>query len=285
MALAPCHTMFQFYVAARAGCRCQLYQRSADVFLGVPFNIASYALLTHMVAQVTGLEVGDFVHTLGDAHLYSNHLEQARLQLTRDPRPLPDAEARPVASPSSTRSTSSTSRSRATTRTPASRPRSPSEAGDRPGRRGRRERRHRRRPATSRGSCPRTSGTSRRSRSGTRWSWAARRTTRSAGRSRAAPPSCSPATRTGPPTASWSPTTSTPRSSWPRTSPGDVMVAGGAQVYAAALPLADEQVLTEVHQSPRATRSTPTSTGTSGSRPAASTTTATTGSGGPDVAG
>ena len=91
MALAPCHALFQFYVARRtaAGCRCQLYQRSADVFLGVPFNIASYALLTHMVAQVTGLEVGDFVHTLGDAHLYLNHLDQARLQLTREPRPLP----------------------------------------------------------------------------------------------------------------------------------------------------------------------------------------------------
>ena len=94
MALAPCHTMFQFYVAPApdggpARLSCQLYQRSADVFLGVPFNIASYALLTHMVAQVTGLEVGDFVHTLGDAHLYLNHLDQARLQLTRDPRPLP----------------------------------------------------------------------------------------------------------------------------------------------------------------------------------------------------
>ena len=88
MALAPCHTLFQFYVA-EGRLSCQLYQRSADVFLGVPFNIASYALLTHMVAQVTGLRVGDFVHTLGDAHLYSNHLEQARLQLTRDPRPLP----------------------------------------------------------------------------------------------------------------------------------------------------------------------------------------------------
>jgi thymidylate synthase len=88
MALAPCHTLFQFYVA-EGRLSCQLYQRSADVFLGVPFNIASYALLTHMMAQVTGLAVGDFVHTLGDAHLYSNHLEQARLQLTREPRPLP----------------------------------------------------------------------------------------------------------------------------------------------------------------------------------------------------
>jgi thymidylate synthase len=88
MALAPCHTMFQFYVAD-GRLSCQLYQRSADIFLGVPFNIASYALLTHMVAQVTGLGVGDFVHTLGDAHLYVNHLEQARTQLAREPRPLP----------------------------------------------------------------------------------------------------------------------------------------------------------------------------------------------------
>jgi thymidylate synthase len=88
MALAPCHALFQFYVAD-GRLSCQLYQRSADVFLGVPFNIASYALLTHMVAQVCDLEVGDFVHTLGDAHLYVNHLDQARLQLTREPRPLP----------------------------------------------------------------------------------------------------------------------------------------------------------------------------------------------------
>jgi thymidylate synthase len=89
MALAPCHTMFQFYVAD-GQLSCQLYQRSADVFLGVPFNIASYALLTHMVAQVTELDVGDFVHTLGDAHLYLNHLDQARTQLAREPRALPE---------------------------------------------------------------------------------------------------------------------------------------------------------------------------------------------------
>jgi thymidylate synthase len=88
MALAPCHALFQFYVAD-GRLSCQLYQRSADVFLGVPFNIASYALLTLMMAQVTGLRPGELVHTLGDAHLYLNHLEQARLQLAREPRPLP----------------------------------------------------------------------------------------------------------------------------------------------------------------------------------------------------
>ena len=88
MALPPCHLLFQFYVA-EGRLSCQLYQRSADVFLGVPFNIASYALLTLMVAQVCSLEPGEFVHTLGDAHLYSNHFDQARLQLQREPRELP----------------------------------------------------------------------------------------------------------------------------------------------------------------------------------------------------
>lgn len=91
MVLPPCHVLFQFYVA-EGKLSCLLYQRSADVFLGVPFNIASYALLTHMVAQVCGLQVGEFVHTLGDAHLYLNHLEQANLQLSREPKPLPQLQ-------------------------------------------------------------------------------------------------------------------------------------------------------------------------------------------------
>jgi len=94
MRLAPCHVLFQFYVLD-GELSCQLYQRSADLFLGVPFNIASYALLTRMIAQVCGLKPGEFVHTFGDLHLYQNHLEQAKLQLAREPRPLPQMKLNP----------------------------------------------------------------------------------------------------------------------------------------------------------------------------------------------
>jgi thymidylate synthase len=97
MKLAPCHCLFQFHVA-QGRLSCQLYQRSADLFLGVPFNIASYALLTHLIAQASGLGVGDFVHTFGDAHLYLNHVDQAHEQLAREPRPLPRLILRPTAS-------------------------------------------------------------------------------------------------------------------------------------------------------------------------------------------
>src|SRR4051812_45921771 len=96
MALAPCHVMFQFYVTGSGRLSCQLYQRSADLFLGVPFNIASYAIPTHMIAQVTNLKPGEFIHTFGDVHLYENHLDQARELLSRDPRPLPMLKLNPA---------------------------------------------------------------------------------------------------------------------------------------------------------------------------------------------
>ena len=95
MALPPCHILFQFYVA-NGKLSCQMYQRSADIFLGVPFNIASYAFLIHMIAQATNLQVGEFIHTLGDAHIYLNHIEQVKLQLSREPRELPKLKMNPA---------------------------------------------------------------------------------------------------------------------------------------------------------------------------------------------
>ena len=251
MALAPCHTMFQFYVAPSESARparCQLYQRSADVFLGVPFNIASYALLTHMVAQVTGLEVGDFVHTLGDAHLYSNHLDQARLQLTRDPRPLPTLLARPGRH-RARRLRPRAHRGRGLRPAPgdqgAHRRMSAMRRAGRRGRRQRRDRRGRRHPVAA---ARRTRATSRRPPGphpghGPRDVRLHRPAAAGPHHDRAHP-------RPGlvAPTACSSRTRSRRRSRWPaarrrRSSPA-------APGLRRALPLADEQVISEIHLEP-----------------------------------
>ena len=147
MKLAPCHCLFQFYVNA-GKLSCQLYQRSADIFLGVPFNIASYALLTHLIARECGLEAGEFVHTFGDAHLYRNHEDQARAQLARAPRALPKLSS--ATSARSSTSTPTRSRSRATTRGQRSGRRSRCEGlPARPRRGGRAQRRDRREQSAS----------------------------------------------------------------------------------------------------------------------------------------
>ena len=257
MALAPCHTMFQFYVA-EGRLSCQLYQRSADVFLGVPFNIASYALLTQMVAQVTGLEVGDFVHTLGDAHLYFNHLEQARTPAGARAAAAARRCGSTRPSPSSPTSTSSTSRSPATTRTRASRRPSPYDATRRD---------------TAGGSslvaavadngvigdggrhpvarCPGEQAAVQGADDGPRAGHGPT-TYDSIGRPL---PGRTTVVLTREP--DWraegvlvAHVAATRRSRWPSDLDGEVLVAGGAQVYAAALPVADALVLTGVDPRP-----------------------------------